>query len=61
MEFIEVESVTGLIESLGAQKEFSDLQCALIANPELGDVIQGTGGAPQNPRKMPGSCQGWRN
>jgi len=44
MEFIEVESVTGLIESLGAQKEFSDLLCALIANPELGDVIQGTGG-----------------
>ena len=44
MEFIEVDSVTVLIESLGAQKEFSDLQCALIANPELGDVIQGTGG-----------------
>ena len=53
MEFIEVESVTVLIESLGAQKEFSDLQCALIANPELGDVIQGTGGL----RKIRGRCQ----
>ncbi len=56
MEFIEVESVTGLIESLGTQKEFSDLQCALIANPELGDVIQGTGGAPQNSN---GRSQSW--
>jgi hypothetical protein len=44
MEFIEVESVAVLVESLGAEREFSDLQCALIANQELGDVIQGTGG-----------------
>ncbi len=44
MEFIEVETVTALIERLGAQQEFSDLQCALINNQELGDVMLGTGG-----------------
>lgn len=44
MEFIEVDSVTVLIEKLDAQQEFSDLQCALINNQELGDVIPGSGG-----------------
>jgi hypothetical protein len=44
MEFIEVESVTVLIESLGAQQAFSDLQCTLIDNQELGTVIPGSGG-----------------
>lgn len=44
MEFIEVESVTEVIESLGAQQEFSDLQCALIDNQELGDLIPASGG-----------------
>lgn len=44
MEFIEVESVTVLIGKLGAEQEFSDLQCALIDNQEFGDVIPGTGG-----------------
>lgn len=44
MEFIEVDSVTVLIEKLDAQQEFSDLQCALINNQELGDVIPSSGG-----------------
>lgn len=44
MEFIEVSSVTVLIEKLDAQQKFSDLQCALINNQELGDVIPGSGG-----------------
>lgn len=44
MEFVEVDSVTVLIEKLGAQQEFSELQFALIDNQELGDAIPGTGG-----------------
>ena len=44
MEFIEVEAVTRLIDGIGAHQEFSNLQLALVANPELGDLIPNTGG-----------------
>jgi len=44
MEFIELPNFTRSIEALGAEEAYRSLQLELIANPQKGDLIQGTGG-----------------
>jgi hypothetical protein len=44
MEFIELPNFTRSIEAMGAEEAYRKLQLELIANPEKGDLIQGTGG-----------------
>ena len=48
MEFIETSIFTRQIQALLSDDAYKALQSALIQQPDLGDVIQGTGGA----RKM---------
>lgn len=42
--FIETSIFTQQINSLATDDELKELQCTLIAQPEKGDLIQGTGG-----------------
>jgi len=42
--FVETRLFTGLVSQYLSDDEYADLQRALIANPEAGDVIRGTGG-----------------
>jgi hypothetical protein len=42
--FIETKLFTGLIPKYLSDDTYADLQRALIADPEAGDVIRGTGG-----------------
>jgi hypothetical protein len=42
--FIETRLFTRLVGEYLSDREYSDLQVALAANPELGDVIPGSGG-----------------
>ena len=44
IEFIETPIFTKQIKSLATDDELKDLQVELIAQPEKGDLIQGTGG-----------------
>ena len=42
--FVETRLFTGLVSQYLSDEEYADLQRALIADPEAGDVIRGTGG-----------------
>ena len=42
--FVETRLFTGLVSQYLSDDEYADLQRALIADPEAGDVIRGTGG-----------------
>ena len=42
--FVETKLFTGLVSDYLSDDEYGDLQRALIADPEAGDVIRGTGG-----------------
>ncbi len=44
MTFIETKLFTRLIEDYLPDEEYSALQSALMANPEAGDLIRGSGG-----------------
>jgi hypothetical protein len=44
MEFIEAPAFTRYVSDYLADDEYRELQKALAANPELGDVMPGTGG-----------------
>lgn len=44
IEFIETAIFTKLVKALATDDELKDLQVELIAQPEKGDLIQGTGG-----------------
>lgn len=44
MEFIELASFTEEVQAIGAEECYRKLQLELLANPEKGDLIQGTGG-----------------
>jgi mRNA-degrading endonuclease RelE of RelBE toxin-antitoxin system len=44
MEFIELASFTEEVQAVGAEESLQKLQLELLANPEKGDLIQGTGG-----------------
>ena len=46
--FIETQLFTRLVKQYLSDEQYAELQIALIANPELGPVIAGTGGV----RKM---------
>jgi len=42
--FVETRLFTGLVSRYLSDDEYADLQRTLIADPEAGDVIRGTGG-----------------
>lgn len=42
--FIETQLFTRLVKQYLSDEQYADLQMALIANPDLGAVIAGTGG-----------------
>ena len=42
--FVETRLFTGLVPQYLSDDEYADLQRVLIADPEAGDVIRGTGG-----------------
>jgi mRNA-degrading endonuclease RelE of RelBE toxin-antitoxin system len=42
--FVETRLFTGLVPKYLSDDEYAELQRALIADPEAGDVIRGTGG-----------------
>jgi hypothetical protein len=44
MIFIETPIFTGQLSELLTDDEYAEFQLVLIANPQAGDVIQGTGG-----------------
>ena len=44
MEFIEAPAFTRFLSDYMSDDHFREMQTFLIANPEAGDVIQGTGG-----------------
>ncbi len=44
IEFIETSIFTKQIQEIATDDELKDLQIELIAQPEKGDIIQGTGG-----------------
>ena len=44
IEFIETPTFTRQIQSMATDDELKDLQRTLIAQPDKGDLIQGTGG-----------------
>ncbi|MBZ9540445.1 type II toxin-antitoxin system RelE/ParE family toxin [Modicisalibacter tunisiensis] len=44
MEFIETPTFTRQIQSIATDEELKELQRILIAQPDKGDLIQGTGG-----------------
>ena len=44
IEFIETPIFTKQIKAIATDDELKDLQIELIAQPEKGDLIQGTGG-----------------
>lgn len=44
MVFIETEIFTNTIRKLATDEEYRSLQNELLANPEAGDMIEGTGG-----------------
>ncbi|MGH8683451.1 MAG: hypothetical protein ACREVP_18285 [Burkholderiales bacterium] len=44
MVFVEVPNFTKRVTGLLDDEDYRKLQAALIANPELGDLIRGTGG-----------------
>ena len=44
IEFVETSIFTKQIKALATDDELKDLQAELIAQPEKGDIIQGTGG-----------------
>ncbi|NOH73422.1 addiction module toxin RelE [Vibrio pectenicida] len=44
IEFVETSIFTRQIKALATDDELKDLQAELIAQPEKGDIIQGTGG-----------------
>ncbi len=44
IEFIETPIFTKQIKAIATDDELKDLQVELIALPEIGDLIQGTGG-----------------
>lgn len=46
--FVETKLFTRLVQELFSDEEYSHLQRALIENPEVGDIIPGSGGV----RKM---------
>ena len=54
MEFIETPLFTRLVKKLLDDDEYRELQEVLIYRPDLGDVIQGTGGL----RKIRWMCKG---
>jgi len=44
IEFIETQTFTRQIQAIATDDELKDLQRTLIAQPDKGDLIQGTGG-----------------
>jgi mRNA-degrading endonuclease RelE of RelBE toxin-antitoxin system len=42
--FVETRLFTQLVQSYLSDDEYSALQAALVANPEAGDVVRGSGG-----------------
>jgi hypothetical protein len=54
MEFIELASFTEEVQAIGAEESLRKLQVELLANPEKGDLIQGTGGFRKVRMNLPG-------
>ena len=52
--FIETKLFTRLVQEYLPDQEYSDLQNALMANPEAGDVIPGSGGVRKLRWRAPG-------
>jgi len=52
--FVETKLFTRLVQEYLSDDEYSELQQALIANPEAGDIIVGSGGV----RKLRWSIRG---
>jgi mRNA-degrading endonuclease RelE of RelBE toxin-antitoxin system len=45
--FIETKLFTGLVQQYLADNEYQELQGFLMARPNAGDIIRGTGGVPK--------------
>jgi len=58
MLFVEFPNFTKRITELLNDEEYRRLQAALIANPELGDLIRGTGGLRK--ARWSAQCFTWR-
>ncbi|WP_422411911.1 MULTISPECIES: hypothetical protein [unclassified Endozoicomonas] len=52
MEFVEASIFTKIITQLMSDDEYRTMQKALIAQPDLGSVIKGTGGATEVPLEV---------
>jgi hypothetical protein len=48
--FIETKLFTRLVDEYLSDEEYSALQWALVANPQAGDLVRGTGGVRKRAR-----------
>ena len=58
--FIELAGFSKRRETLLDDDSFREMQEALIGNPELGNIISGTGGFRKLRWKLPGIGEKWR-
>lgn len=54
MIFVETPTFTRLITALMSDEDYGDFQASLAANPEAGDLIEGTGGLRKIRAALPG-------
>lgn len=54
MIFVETPTFTRLITALMSDEDYGDFQAGLAANPEAGDLIEGTGGLRKIRAALPG-------